>query len=578
VLTRDSFHAVQQSEEVQLEEVEAPADSPDEVPQIDSSPSVDEECGGEESVETNCDLVVVDEGAKVAQQEELKDDEVEPAADVRPELNQYQNEHSESNVSLREEEEQVLGAEILFPRTTSQLAFSGWDNLRWMAHAGARKVQHSLSVERLSAGGKKGLNLFGFGANSIHEYLRRKLVVYEEPSLILLLRSPNGQDELRQLLDLPEGADLSKEGYSLESFLVVENAIEPLSSKLLLSPLTTPTSVTEEETDVSDFRRRSCFYLMTPSETIALSAISSKKGVSYTDSQAFLDTTTAELAIGKALCRGHSQGQEDNLLDQAWKHQIILGTLHSYVVLGSHKLLEKAIATAMKSSKDNVVIHGSKCFLHTRLIDKVDDSGLAPLHHACFRRFNVAVALLVQHGARVDLRSNQLDMAPIHLAAQNLDHQSLSIILSANYPVKSNPNLVDSLGRTAMYIAAVDGFGAQVQRDPVCLGKCIMALEGWDGQMLSNPANSAVRWPQSVLATQWRAEDLTEVLRHSAYRYPLPAQLLGQQTGISIGALYHYPLHSSIISLLREIQSLYDNEGGAALAPFGETQGNCAAR
>ena len=486
------------------------------------------------------------------------------------------SEKFESKLSLRDEEMNVVGAEILFPRTGSQLGFGGWDNLRWMSYAGARKIKHCLRVEKLLVSDKKGLNLFGFGTASTDEYVPRKLVVYDDPSLILLLRTPNGPGELRELLDLPEGAELNEKEHSLNSFLVVDASAEPMSCKLRLSPLTTPTSVTEEDMDTSDPRRMSCFYLMTPMETIALSAIvGGQAGVSYTDSSAFLETTTAELAMGKALCQGH---EDEAGLDKSWKHQIVLGTLHSYVVLGSQKLLEKAIMAAMKRSKENVTPHGTKGYLHARLVDRVDDCGLTPLHYACFRRFNIAVALLVNAGARVDIRTDHLDMAPLHMCAMNLDHKSLSIILSANFPVKPNPNLLDSLGRTPMYIAAVDGLGPGLQRDPASLGRCIMALEAWGGQMLLNPGNSTLRWPHSVLATQWRPDDLSEVLRHSAFRFPLQGQLFNQHSGTSIGAFYHYPLHSSLICLVREVQSFYDNDEFVSLGPFGETSDNSVAR
>jgi len=482
-----------------------------------------------------------------------------------------------SSVSLRDEEMNLLGAEILFPRVESQLSFSGWDNLRWMSYAGARQIQHCMYVEKLSSKDKKALSIFGFGATSSDQFLPRKLVVYSEPSLFLLLRSPNGPDELRDLLDLPADTNLDQQEHPMRSFLVVEAAAEPRSCKMRLSPLTTPTSVSEDDTDVADARRRSCFYLQTPMETIAMTAIAGKPGVSYSDSGAFLETTSAELSVGKALCQAHSQDQEASS-HTPWTHQVILGSLHSYVVLGSQKLLEKAIMTAMKRSKDNVVTYRTKACLHTRIVDRLDDRGLTPLHYACLRRFTAACALLVNAGARVDIRTEPLDMAPVHVCAQNLDHKTLSIILSATVPVKANSNLLDSLGRTPMYIAAVNGCGPQKQRDAASLGRCIMALEAWGGQMHQHPSKPTMRSPLSILAAQWRHEELSEVLKHSALRYPLPGQLIGEQVGISIGALYHYPLHSAIISLVKEIQGFYDSEDKASLGSFGDPLDNSLAR
>lgn len=471
-----------------------------------------------------------------------------------------------SNVSLRDEEQNTVGAEMLFPRMVSPLAFSGWDNLRWMSYSGARKVQYCVQVDRYMTSEKKGFNLFGLGTSSAEVFVPRKLVIYEEPRLILLLRSPDGPEELRGLLDLPEGATVDND-QSMNSFLVVEAAMEPISCKLRLSPLTTPTSITEEDTKNLSSKRCSCLSLITPLETLTMTPITGEQGnVSYTDSKAFLETTTTELAISKAIFQSHNDGKEHGSgTDMSWKHQQILGTLHSDIILGSQKLLEMAILTAMKRSKENVVSHGGKVYLHTRLIDKVDDMGLTPLHYACFRRFHVGVADLVNAGARVDIRAPKLEMAPVHICAKNLDHKSLSMILSATYPVKPNPNLLDAIGRTPMYIAAIEGQGPAGGKDPHALGRCIMALEAWGGLMLPDPTASQLRWPQSVLAAGWQARELSEVLHHSATRYPLPDELLKQQMGTSIGAFYHYPIHWALISLLKETQAFYNQKEGTVL-------------
>jgi hypothetical protein len=154
------------------------------------------------------------------------------------------------------------------------------------------------------------------------------------------------------------------------------------------------------------------------------------------------------------------------------------------------------------------------------------------------------------------------------LGAWNLDHKSLSILLSANFPVKPNANALDSLGRTPMYLAATEGKGRQGQSDAESLGRCLMALEAWGGSMFADWSTSKLRMPQSVLATQWRCEEMSEVLRRSSLHFPLPGDLLGHQTGTSIGAFYQYPLHSALISLIKELQSFYDGEGCIVTGTF----------
>jgi hypothetical protein len=480
--------------------------------------------------------------------------------------------NSDMGLSLRDEEVTALGGEVIFPRSESEFAFGGWDNLRWMAFAGIRKVQHCFYVERLVVGEKKGLNIFGFGSPAAcDEYHPRKLVIYEEPSLIMLLRPPKNTEELQELLDLHGESEPE-----LSSYLVVDAAVEPRSCKLRLSPLTTPTSVSEEDSDAGDFRRSSCFHLLTPTGTIAVTAIAGKPGVSYTDSSAFLEATTIELAISKAIFQAHSDNQSSSA-NASWTHQMILGSLHSFVVSGSQRLLEKAIVTAMRRSKHNITTHGNTVFLQSRIVDRVDDKGLTPLHYACALRFSMAVAILVKAGARTDIRTD-LDMTPLHLCAQNVDHKSLSILLAANYPVKPNANALDSLGRTPMYLAATEGKGQQGQSDAESLGRCIMALEAWGGSMFADRSISKLRMPQSVLAAQWRCEEMSEVFRHSPLRFPLPGDLLGREGGTSIGAFYQYPLHSALISFIQEIQSFYDGEGCVVTGTFSDPGNNALAK
>ena len=99
----------------------------------------------------------------------------------------------EISKSLRDEEAKIVAGEILFLRDCPE-AYGGWDTLRWMAHNGARKVNFCQPVFRLFAAlsKRKGLPLFwkqGVGK----QYEERTLVVYDEPSLILVVRRPSAR-------------------------------------------------------------------------------------------------------------------------------------------------------------------------------------------------------------------------------------------------------------------------------------------------------------------------------------------------------------------------------------------------
>lgn len=377
----------------------------------------------------------------------------------------------QEGLSLRDEELQVIGAEIMFERNPNA-AYNGWDNLRWMSYSGVRKVKFCEPMYRFVAGRK---TLFWSG----DQYLDRIVAIYEEPNLILVLRRPNTLLELREYLDLPPGATIEDPDEVYKSFLIVESAIDPNTCKLRLSSLTTVTSVLPG-VERDDYRRQSCFELLTPTETVVLSAVRLRKGAeraltSFTDSGAFLETSSAEFALKKSLCDAHILKENSTAnLDLSWKHQIIVGTLHSYVVLGNQKHLEIAIAEAMRRAKrEKSADHeDSRDFLDPRVVDALDENGRSPLHYACFGRSSTAVAMLANAGANVDLRIEPNNVTPCHLCAQLLDDKGLAAILSAN----RRPNSIDAHGRTPMYVALTDGRAVGGKRDHEALDRQVQNL------------------------------------------------------------------------------------------------------
>jgi hypothetical protein len=451
-------------------------------------------------------------------------------------------------LSPRDEELKKIGGEVIFERK-SNASYNGWDNLLWMSFNGIRQVRYCEPMSRLIPGRK---SLFWSG----DEYLPRKLVVFDEPSVILVLRQTQSLSELRELLDLPAGSKIEDPDNACKSFLVVESVIDPKTCKLRLSPLTTVTSI-QSDVKEDDLRRRSCFELITPNESVILSAVQLRTGpekflTSFTDSGAFLETSSAEFSLKKKICESHSLNDEvGSNSDLSWKHQIILGTLHSYVVLGNQRSLDKAIVAAMpkhqagKSSKDET----SK-FLDPRIVDALDENYRSPLHYACSSRFSPAVISLVKAGANVDLRTDPHDMTPCHICAQNLDDRSLAAILSTN----RRPNTLDKLERTPMYVAIIEGRTVGGKINPEALDLCLSVLESHGGQIIGG---SEHRHPVSQLASEWRAEELSVLLGHVNTRYPLPISDISDKmrAGISLSASYQYPVHSSLIALRKKINS-----------------------
>jgi hypothetical protein len=382
-----------------------------------------------EAIESVDEVATSEHGGEGVEDSAVLDPLME-SAEILPELS-----------TTRDEEFKKIGGEIVFERKVHR-AYNGWDNLRWMAFAGVRKVKYCDWMYRFVPGRKA---LFWSG----DQYLDRKIAIYEEPNVIMILRTPSNIDELREILDLPAGSKIEDPDTVAKSYLLVESVIDPNMCKLRMSPLTNVTSILPNVAD-DDFRRRSCFELITPSETLAFSAVRLRRGAersltSFTDSGAFLETSSAEFAFKKTICSAHFLRDEvGSSADLSWKHQIILGTLHSYVVLGKQTDLDKAIEAALLAAKADLPPgEESLGFLDPRIVDALDETGRSPLHYACVSRSSAAVASLSKVGANVDLRTEPNSMTPLALCSKNLDDKSIAAILQCN----RRPNALDGLGR-----------------------------------------------------------------------------------------------------------------------------------
>lgn len=184
-----------------------------------------------------------------------------------------------------------------------------------------------------------------------------------------------------------------------------------------------------------------------------------------------------------------------------------------------------------------------------------DDCGRTALHYACLRKSNPAVSLLTQAGASCTIPLHPGGFCSCHLSAMVLDDKRLSIILSATHPTRSSPNQLDALGRTPMYLAAVEGKNSvDGDRDADSLGRCLSALEAWGGQ-ITYDGPFILRNPVSVLASRWQPGEIAAVLAHVPFRHPLEsAGLPTAKYGISVGSSFQYPIHSALVTLRQIIQ------------------------
>eukprot|EP00536_Pseudo-nitzschia_multiseries_P006230 jgi/Psemu1/255215/estExt_Genewise1Plus.C_1300023 len=479
--------------------------------------------------------------------EEAKENQIQAEATKEEEA---ECEKKATPIDNLEEELEVLGADIFFENNENLVtAYNGWDNLRWMSYAGVRKICTATPVYRYFEGRT------GFLWNK-DEYVQRKLAIYEEPNLILVLREASCLAELRDLTELPPDAVLDEET-ALASHLFVESVIDPNTTKLRLSPLTTATSIIPSMSKDCT-RLRSTFELINPTESIILSAVRQRKDgekPSYDDSRAFFETTEVEFVLTKSICSAQEPDTVD--LDFSWIHQIILGTLHSYVILGNQKHLDMGIQQALRSKNgqshlDLAIQQASEKmnprFLNPRIIDAIDEGKKTALQYACESRFSSAVISLVKAGADVNTRIQTRNMTLCHVSAKKLDFKSLDAMLA----VSRLANEGDELYRSPMYLAITEGRTVGGQLNPHALERCIATLAKFGGEVGELMEN---RHPVSYLAYMCQAEEMTIVLKYSQYKFPLHTTK-AEEIGISVSALYQYPIHSALISLIHRIQNL----------------------
>jgi len=223
--------------------------------------------------------------------------------------------------------------------------------------------------------------------------------------------------------------------------------------------------------------------------------------------------------------------------------------------------LESALQIQMSQSEDESESDG---IVDCTIIDARDDSGKTALHYACSRRRNSTVHILLSSGASCSIPQTVDELTPCHICAKNLDEKSLSIVLSASYPTRPNPNALDCHGRTPMYLAAVEGKSDDGNSNAIALDLCLSALDAWGGQLIldSHESKKELLHPVHCVSAQWKSAELSVLFSHCNYHYPLTSIDDSDPRGISLSALFHYPIHAALVSLRRRIISAFTEKAG----------------
>ena len=111
-----------------------------------------------------------------------------------------------------------------------------------------------------------------------------------------------------------------------------------------------------------------------------------------------------------------------------------------------------------------------------------------------------------------------------------------------------------------MYLAIANGRTVGGRLEPNALEQCLTIMEDYGAEV--SHLHGYVH-PVSLLASRWQCAELSVVLLHCNFRYPISTSK-EEEKGISVGAFFHYPVHLSLITLRRKILTISD-DGSSAL-------------
>ena len=157
--------------------------------------------------------------------------------------------------------------------------------------------------------------------------------------------------------------------------------------------------------------------------------------------------------IFKAICDVVGEGAV------GWKHQYLLGTMHSAVLSRDAKKVSELLESCLAGELE---------FLD---MEKQDDEGYTPLHYSCLLRLTNITKLLHESNADVTVPDSR-GLTALHWAAMQLDHAALEMLCTHVF----NVDIVDYKDRTPLYLACVEGRDVQGCTDVQLLKKCVECL------------------------------------------------------------------------------------------------------
>jgi hypothetical protein len=161
------------------------------------------------------------------------------------------------------------------------------------------------------------------------------------------------------------------------------------------------------------------------------------------------------LMIFLAIC--DNVGESERVL--GWRHQYMLGTMHSAVICRDEQRIRELIALCNDEK------------LSFLSIEQPDEEGYTPLHYACIMRLHTIIELLHQATADVTATDRQ-GLTPLHWAAMQLDNYALSLLCEHVFDL----DLPDPKDRTPLVMCIIEGRDIYGKTDPILLKECLTQL------------------------------------------------------------------------------------------------------
>lgn len=241
-------------------------------------------------------------------------------------------------------------------------------------------------------------------------------------------------------------------------------------------------------------------------------------------------------------------GEDERVL--GWRHQYMLGTMHSAVISRDEHRVRELIAMCDAGQ------------LEFSDIEAADQYGYTPLHYACILRLTGIIRALHEASADVTV-TDERGLTPLHWAAMQLDDLALSLLCSHVF----DTDIRDKKDRTPLFLACVEGRDVTGKTDVMSLSRCLACLLALKAD--PNARAAAQHYPYSplqYLAASWQCDPLEQLIDAGA-------NVFLRDNSDAATALHLAAAASPLKLAVGEGARLISNHGGSDLEELDEGSG-----